>query len=89
MTFVHDPLNLGGSFPSISWSNHVAMKNPSVVLDVFLLTLTIPNEQPEADIAAIRTSLDRQSFSTRLQARVNAWLQTFSTLAVVTVTVSR
>ena len=32
-------------------------ENPSVVLDVFLLTLTIPNGQPEADIASIRTTI--------------------------------
>ena len=88
MTFVHDPLNLGGSFPLTSGKT-MPTENHSVVLDVFLLTLTIPNEQPEADIAAIRESLDQQSFSTRLQALVNEWLQTFPTLAAVTVTVSR
>ena len=60
-----------------------------ILLDVFLLTLTIPKEHAEVDVVAIRKSIDEQSFSARLQTWVNEWLQTFPTLAAVTVTVTR
>ena len=60
-----------------------------IVLDVFLLTLTIPNGHPEAQRTAIRKTLDQQTVSSSLQTLVAHWLQSFPTLTYVTVTVSR
>ena len=60
-----------------------------IVLDVFLLTLTIPNGHPEAQRTAIRMTLAQPTVSSSLQIIAGHWLQSFPTLTYVTVTVSR
>ena len=60
-----------------------------VTLDVFLLTLAIPADLPDATVAKVRRALNRRAFAARLHALVHDLLKHFPSLAAVTATVSR
>ena len=60
-----------------------------ITLDVFLLTLAVPRDHPDAHVETIRRTLDRRTFSNRLRATVTQLVEEFPTLAAVTVSVSR
>ena len=65
------------------------MPDDRVTLDVFLVTVLIPSNLPDDDVAKVRRTLNRATFSTQLQQTVTTLLQRFPTLAAVTLTLSR
>ena len=65
------------------------MPDDRVTLDVFLVTVLIPKNLPDDDVAKVRRTLNRVTFSTQLQQTVTTLLQRFPTLAAVTLTLSR
>ena len=65
------------------------MPDDRVTLDVFLVTVLIPKNLPDDDVAKVRRTLNRATVSTQLQQTVTTLLQRFPTLAAVTLTLSR
>ena len=65
------------------------MPDNRVTLEVFLLTLLIPSNLPDDDVAKIRRTLNRATFSTQLRQAVATQLQRFPALSAVTVSISR
>ena len=65
------------------------MPDDRVTLDVFLVTVLIPKNLPDDDVAKVRRTLNRVTFSTQLQQTVTTLLHRFPTLAAVTLTFSR
>ena len=65
------------------------MRDDRVTLDVFLVTLLIPKNLPDDDVAKVRRTLNRATVSTQLRQTVTTLLQRFPTLAAVTLTLSR
>ena len=65
------------------------MPEEPVILDVFLVTVTIPPDHPAADVTRVRRALNRESFATRLRDAVTDLVRPFPTLSAVTVSISR
>ena len=65
------------------------MPEEPVTLDVFLVTVTIPPDHPNPEVATIRRTLNRASFLTRLHETVANRVRPFPTLSAVTVSISR
>ena len=61
------------------------MSDDRVVLEVFLLTLTLPRDYPER----VHRALNRRSFVDRLQKVITTLIREFPSLASVEVSVSR
>ena len=62
---------------------------PKILLDVFLMTLSVPNERPDAEVAAARRILDRKSFQKKLLKAAQAVFREHPELASVALTLSR
>ena len=62
---------------------------PTIPLDVFLLTLSVPKDRPDAEIEAARRVLDRKSFQRELRKAAEAVFREHPELASVTLTLSR
>ena len=58
-------------------------------LDVFLLTLSVPEDRPDAEVAAARRVLDRKSFRRKLRKAAEAVFREHPELACVALTLSR
>ena len=65
------------------------MPEEPITLDVFLVTITIPPDHPNPEVATIRRTLNRASFLTPLHETVANLVQQFPTLSAVTVSISR
>ena len=62
---------------------------PTIPLDVFLLTLSVPKDRPDAEIEALRRLLGRKSFQKRLLRAAEAVLRVHPELASIALTLSR
>ena len=62
---------------------------PTILLDVFLLTLSVPKDRPDAEVAAARRILDRKSFRKKLLKAAEAVFRAHPELASVNLTLSR
>ena len=62
---------------------------PTILLDVFLLNLSVPKDRPEAEIDAARRILDRRSFQRKLRKAAEAVFRAHPELASVALTLSR
>ena len=62
---------------------------PSFLLDVFLLSLSVPKDIPDAEIAAARRVLDRRSFRKKLLRAVEAIFREHPELAAVALALTR
>ena len=62
---------------------------PTTLLDVFLLTLSVPKDRPDAAVPAVRRILDRKSFQRELRKAAEAVFREHPELASVTLTLSR
>ncbi len=62
---------------------------PTTQLDVFLLTLSVPEDRPDAEIDAARRILDRKSFQRELRKAAEAVFREHPELASVALTLSR
>ncbi len=62
---------------------------PEVLLDVFLLILSVPEERPDAEIAAARRVLDRRTFRRKLLRAAEAVVREHPKLKAVVLTLSR
>ena len=65
------------------------MPDDPVTLDVFLVTVTIPPDHPDAEVITIRRTLNRVSFLSRLHEAVANRVRQFPTLSAVAVSISR
>ena len=62
---------------------------PTTLLDVFLLTLSVPKDRPDAEIEAARRLLDRKSFHRKLLRAAEAIFRAHPELASIALTLSR
>ena len=62
---------------------------PTILLDVFLLTLSVPQDRPDAAIDAMRRILDRKRFQRQLLAAAQAVIREHPELACITLTLTR
>ena len=62
---------------------------PSILLDVFLLQLSVPKDRPDAEVAAARRILDRKSFRKRLLRAAEAVFRQHPEFARIALTLSR
>ena len=60
-----------------------------VLLDVFLLQLSVPKNRPDAEIVALRRILDRKAFQRRLLRAAEAVLSRHPELAGIALTLTR
>ena len=61
----------------------------TLLLDVFLLTLSVPKDRPDAEVDAARRILDRRSFQKKLRKAAEAVFREHPELASVALTLSR
>ena len=62
---------------------------PTILLDVFLLTLSVPKDRPDAEIEAARRVLDRKSFRRKLLRAAEEVFREHPELASIALTLSR
>ena len=62
---------------------------PTIPLDVFLLTLSVPKDRPDAEIEAARRVLDRKSFRRKLLRAAEEVFREHPELASIALTLSR
>ena len=62
---------------------------PTILLDVFLLTLSVPEDRPDAEIDAARRILDRKSFHRELRKAAESVFREHPELASIALTLSR
>ncbi len=62
---------------------------PTILLDVFQLTLSVPKDRPDAEIDAMRRILDRKGFRRKLLAAAQAVIRDHPELARITLTLTR
>ena len=62
---------------------------PTIPLDVFLLTLSVPKDRPDAEVDAARRILERKSFQKRLLRAAEAVFRAHPELASIALTLSR
>ena len=60
-----------------------------VLLDVFLLQLSVPKNRPDAEIDALRRILDRKAFQRRLLRAARAVFRRHPELAGIALTLTR
>ena len=60
-----------------------------VLLDVFLLQLSVPKNRPDAEIVALRRILDRKAFQRRLLRAAQAVFRGHPELAGIVLTLTR
>ena len=65
------------------------MPDDRVVLDVFLVTVTIPRNHPAFEVIKIRRTLNRLRFATRLQNCVATLIRALPSLTAIDVSVPR
>ena len=62
---------------------------PTVLLDVFLLQLSVAKGRPDAEIGAVRRRIGRRSFQRQLLRAAQAVFRRHPELARITLTLSR
>lgn len=62
---------------------------PSILLDVFLLSLSVPKDIPDAEVAAARRLLDRRSFQKKLLRAVEGVFREHPEFAALALALSR
>ena len=60
-----------------------------VLLDVFLLQLSVPKNRPDAEIVALRRILDRKAFQRRLLRAAQSVFRRHPELAGIALTLTR
>ena len=62
---------------------------PAVLLDAFLLQISVPKSLPDAEVAAARRVLDRRSFRKRLLRVIEEVVRRHPELARIALTLTR
>jgi len=62
---------------------------PALLLDVFLLQLSVPKGRPDAEIGAVRRRIGRRSFQRQLLRAARAVFRLHPELARIRLTLSR